>query len=90
MVERNIVFIEKLDSNLHDVYLCTMLEYLMEHGEGQSFFTTHNIRPMDRSAAMIWDAARQYSCRLACLDYNELESKNCSLLVGKTQSLAGR
>ena len=31
----------------HDVYLCAMLEYLMEYGEGQLCFTTHNVGPMD-------------------------------------------
>ena len=43
----DIVFIDELDSNLHDVYLCALLEYLMEHGKGQLCFTTHNIGPMD-------------------------------------------
>lgn len=47
MVEGEIVFIDELDSNLHDVYLCALLEYLMEYGEGQLCFTTHNIGPMD-------------------------------------------
>ena len=47
MVTGNIVFIDELDSNLHDVYLCALLEYLMEYGEGQLCFTTHNIGPMD-------------------------------------------
>ena len=47
MASGNIVFIDELDSNLHDVYLCALLEYLMEHGEGQLCFTTHNIGPMD-------------------------------------------
>ena len=47
MVAGNIVFIDELDSNLHDVYLCALLEYLMEYGEGQLCFTTHNIGPMD-------------------------------------------
>ncbi|MDO5139197.1 MAG: AAA family ATPase [Oscillospiraceae bacterium] len=47
MVEGEIVFIDELDSNLHDVYLCALLEYLMENGEGQLCFTTHNIGPMD-------------------------------------------
>ena len=42
-----IVFIDELDANLHDVYLCALLEYLMEYGEGQLCFTTHNIGPMD-------------------------------------------
>lgn len=47
MVEGNIVFIDELDSNLHDVYLCALLEYLMNYGTGQLCFTTHNIGPMD-------------------------------------------
>ncbi len=47
MVQGNIVFIDELDSNLHDVYLCALLEYLMENAEGQLCFTTHNIGPMD-------------------------------------------
>lgn len=47
MVTGQIVFIDELDSNLHDVYLCALLEYLMDYGEGQLCFTTHNIGPMD-------------------------------------------
>ena len=47
MVNGNVVFIDELDSNLHDVYLCALLEYLMEYGEGQLCFTTHNVGPMD-------------------------------------------
>lgn len=47
MVRGSIVFIDELDSNLHDVYLCALLEYLMEYGEGQLCFTTHNVGPMD-------------------------------------------
>ena len=47
MVEGGIVFIDELDSNLHDVYLCALLEYLMKYGEGQLCFTTHNVGPMD-------------------------------------------
>lgn len=47
MATGQIVFIDELDSNLHDVYLCALLEYLMEYGEGQLCFTTHNIGPMD-------------------------------------------
>lgn len=46
-VDGDIVFIDELDSNLHDVYLCAVLEYLMEHAKGQLCFTTHNIGPMD-------------------------------------------
>lgn len=47
MVNGNIVFIDEFDSNLHDVYLCALLEYLMEYGQGQLCFTTHNVGPMD-------------------------------------------
>lgn len=47
MVEGGIVFIDELDSNLHDVYLCALLEYLMKYGKGQLCFTTHNVGPMD-------------------------------------------
>lgn len=47
MMRGGIVFIDELDSNLHDVYLCALLEYLMEYGEGQLCFTTHNVGPMD-------------------------------------------
>ena len=47
MVKGGIVFIDELDSNLHDVYLCALLEYLMKYGDGQLCFTTHNIGPMD-------------------------------------------
>ncbi|AOZ95458.1 AAA family ATPase [Butyrivibrio hungatei] len=46
MVNGDIVFIDEFDSNLHDVYLCALLEYLMEYGEGQLIFTTHNVGPM--------------------------------------------
>ncbi len=47
MAQGGIVFIDEFDSNLHDVYLCALLEYLREHGKGQLCFTTHNIGPMD-------------------------------------------
>lgn len=47
MVNGSVVFIDELDSNLHDVYLCALLEYLMEYGKGQLCFTTHNVGPMD-------------------------------------------
>ncbi len=46
MVEGNIVFIDEFDSNLHDVYLCALLEYLSEYAKGQLCFTSHNIGPM--------------------------------------------
>lgn len=47
MMHGGIVFIDEFDSNLHDVYLCALLEYLMEYAEGQLCFTTHNVGPMD-------------------------------------------
>lgn len=47
MVEGGIVFIDEFDSNLHDVYLCALIEYLKEFGDGQLCFTTHNVGPMD-------------------------------------------
>lgn len=47
MTKGGIVFIDELDSNLHDVYLCALLEYLMDFGRGQLCFTTHNVGPMD-------------------------------------------
>lgn len=47
MVEGGIVFIDEFDSNLHDVYLCALLEYLMDFGEGQLCFTSHNVAPME-------------------------------------------
>lgn len=47
MVHGGIVFIDEFDSNLHDVYLCALLEYLMEYAKGQLCFTTHNLGPMD-------------------------------------------
>ena len=47
MVQGGIVFIDEFDSNLHDVYLCALLEYLMNYAKGQLCFTTHNVGPMD-------------------------------------------
>lgn len=47
MTNGGIVFIDEFDSNLHDVYLCALLEYLMEYANGQLCFTTHNVGPMD-------------------------------------------
>ncbi|MBO5353479.1 MAG: ATP-binding protein [Lachnospiraceae bacterium] len=41
-----IVFIDEMDSNLNDVYLCKLLEYFMYYGSGQLCFTTHNLDPM--------------------------------------------
>lgn len=42
-----IVFIDEMDSNLNDVYLCRLIEYFMYYGNGQLCFTTHNLDPMN-------------------------------------------
>lgn len=41
-----IVFIDEMDSNLNDIYLCKLVEYFMYYGRGQLCFTTHNLDPM--------------------------------------------
>lgn len=41
-----IVFIDEMDSNINDVYLCKLIEYFMFYGKGQLCFTTHNLDPM--------------------------------------------
>lgn len=41
-----IVFIDEMDSNLNDVYLCKIIEYFMYYGKGQLCFTIHNLDPM--------------------------------------------
>lgn len=41
-----IVFVDEMDSNLNDVYLCKLIEYFMYYGKGQLCFTTHNLDPM--------------------------------------------
>lgn len=41
-----IVFVDEMDANLNDVYLCKLIEYFMYYGEGQLCFTTHNLGPM--------------------------------------------
>ncbi len=41
-----IAFVDEMDSNLNDVYLCKLIEYFMYYGKGQLCFTTHNIDPM--------------------------------------------
>ena len=46
-VNGEIVFIDELDANLHDVYLCKMLEYFSQYAKGQLCFTTHNLAPME-------------------------------------------
>lgn len=41
-----IVFVDEMDSNINDVYLCAIIEYFMYYGKGQLCFTMHNLDPM--------------------------------------------
>lgn len=41
-----ISFIDEMDANINDIYLCKIIEYFMYYGKGQLCFTTHNIDPM--------------------------------------------
>ena len=41
-----IAFIDEMDANIHDVYLCKLIEYFANYSEGQLCFTTHNLSPM--------------------------------------------
>ena len=41
-----IVFIDELDSNINDIYLDKLIEYLTYYGKGQLCFTAHNLSPM--------------------------------------------
>lgn len=41
-----ISFIDEMDSNINDVYLCKLVEYFMYYSKGQICFTTHNVDPM--------------------------------------------
>ena len=42
-----IAFIDEFDSNIHDVYLCKIIEYAINYTKGQLIFTTHNLGPME-------------------------------------------
>ena len=42
-----LVFIDEFDANIHDVYLCKLIEYFSEFTNGQVVFTTHNLGPME-------------------------------------------
>lgn len=44
--EGKIAFVDEMDSNLNDVYLCKIVEYFMNYGKGQLCFTAHNVDPM--------------------------------------------
>ena len=41
-----IVFIDEMDSNINDIYLCKLIEYFKYYGKGQMCFTSHNVDPM--------------------------------------------
>ena len=42
-----VVFIDEFDANIHDVYLCKLIEYFADFSNGQLIFTTHNLGPME-------------------------------------------
>ena len=42
-----VVFIDEFDANIHDVYLCKLIEYFSDYSNGQFIFTTHNLGPME-------------------------------------------
>lgn len=42
-----IVIIDEFDANINDVYLIKIIDYFSEYSNGQLFFTTHNIGPME-------------------------------------------
>ena len=42
-----VVFIDEFDANIHDVYLCKLIEYFYDYTNGQFIFTTHNLGPME-------------------------------------------
>ncbi len=44
--EGNISFVDEMDSNINDVYLCKIIEYFVNYSKGQLCFTTHNLDPM--------------------------------------------
>lgn len=43
----SIVFIDDLDSNMHDILLNKIVEYILNYSKGQFIFTIHNMSPMD-------------------------------------------
>ena len=46
-MEGKIVFIDEMDSNINDVYLCKIVEFFKLYGKGQLCFTTHSTSPME-------------------------------------------
>ncbi len=41
-----VIFIDEMDSNINDIYLCKLIEYFKDYGKGQLCFTSHNIDSM--------------------------------------------
>ena len=41
-----IAFVDEMDSNINDIYLCKLIEYFMYYGKGQLCFTMHNVDTM--------------------------------------------
>lgn len=46
-MDGKIVFIDEMDSNINDVYLCKLIEFFKLYGNGQLCFTTHSTSPME-------------------------------------------
>ena len=46
-MDGKIVFIDEMDSNINDVYLCKIVEFFKLYGKGQLCFTTHSTSPME-------------------------------------------
>ena len=46
-MDGKIVFIDEMDSNINDVYLCKLVEFFKLYGKGQLCFTTHSTSPME-------------------------------------------
>lgn len=42
-----IVFIDEMDVNINSVYLCKLIDFLINEGKGQLCFTSHNLEPMN-------------------------------------------
>ena len=46
-INGSIVFIDEMDSGIHDVYFTKMIEFFSLSGKGQLVFTTHNLEPIE-------------------------------------------
>lgn len=45
--KQSIVFIDELDSNINNVYLIKLVDFIQNYAKGQFVFTTHNVSPMN-------------------------------------------